>query len=289
MGNRVFILIFFILSSFSLNAKELKMYACGVTRVAFIKELNKAFEKSHNVKIILNERGGDRFVLKGLSSGEVEIGSGCRDILESEKGVWATQVAWGALSFIVNPKNKIDNISTEDIKKILTGEITNWKELGGEDREIHLIVRDGNSSGIGLTARELLFNDLNKTFSKKAKVVDSSSFVREAIAIDENAFGIDNIISSSKDKSIKMLKVDGVEPTKENILSGKYKMRQALYLYLRDKEHNSLAKKYIDFALSDEGQKIISESGTANLEEANAKGDEDNFLLQNLQFQLKSR
>jgi len=288
MGNRSFILLLLI-SIFSLEAKELKMYACGVTRVAFIKELNSAFEKSYNVKVVMNERGGDRFVLKGVSSGEAEIGSGCRDILEDEKGVWATQVAWGALSFIVNPKNKIDNISTESIKKILIGEIKNWKELGGEDRPIHLIVREGKISGIGLTAREVLFNDRNISFYNKAKTVKSSSFVRDAVALDEDAFGIDNVISSSRYKNIKMLKVDGVEPTKKNILSGKYKMRQALYLYLRDKNSNSLAKKYVDFALSDRGQKIISDSGTANLEEASAKGDKENFLLQNLQFQLKSR
>ena len=270
---------------------ELKMYSCGVTRVAFMKELNEAFEKKFNIKVIMNEEGGDLFVLDGVAKKEADIGSGCREILkddENEKDLWSTQVAWGALSFIVNPKNKIDNISTDNIKKVLMGKITNWKELGGDDKPIHLIVRESKKSGIGLTARELLFEDKDIEFYKEAKKEKSSGFVRKAVAKDEDAFAIDNIISSSKHKDIKLLKVDGVEATKENILSDKYKLRQALYLYLT-KEPKDLAKKYVDFVLSSEGQEIISKTGTADLEEATGKGDEENLIFQNLQFDIKAK
>jgi len=279
------------LLSSTLLANELKMFSCGVTRVAFMNELNEAFGKKFNIKITMNKKGGDLFVLKGVNSKEADIGSGCRDTLKDDKGekdLWSTQVAWGALSFIVHPKNKIDNISTENIKKILTGKIKNWKELGGADRAIHLITRESKKSGIGLTARELLFKDKNRDFYKDSKKVKSSGFVRKAVSEDEDSFAIDNIISSSKDKKIKLLKVDGVEATKENILSDKYKLRQALYLYL-GKEPKKLAKKYIDFTLSEEGQKIISKTGTANLEEATGKGDEENLIFQNLQFDVKSK
>ena len=270
---------------------RLKIYACGVTRVAFMKELNEAFSKKFNIKIGMNKQGGDLFVLSGVDKREADIGSGCRKpikSIESEKNLWSTQVAWGALSFIVNPENKIDNISTENIKKILTGKITNWKSLGGEDKPIHLIKRDSKESGIGLTARELLFNNRNQDFYSKAKVVKSSGFVRDEVAKDRYAFAIDNVISSRIDKDIKMLKVDGVEATKENILSDKYKLRQALYFYLNEKPKD-LAKKYIDFVLSREGQSIISKTGTANLEEATGDGDKDNLIFQNLQFDIKSK
>ncbi len=270
---------------------ELKVYACGVTRVAFMKELNEAFSKKFNIKIPMNKKGGDLFVLSGVHKREADIGSGCREPLKSidnEKDLWSTQVAWGALSFIVNPTNKIDNISIENIKKILTGKITNWKSLGGEDKPIHLIKRASKQSGIGLTARELLFNNKNQDFYKKAKIVKSSGFIREEVAKDKYAFAIDNIISSKGDKNIKILKVNGVEATKENILSDKYKLRQALYFYLNEKP-KALAKKYIDFVLSKEGQSIISKTGTANLEEATGKGDKDNLIFQNLQFDIKSK
>ncbi|SFV64358.1 Phosphate ABC transporter, periplasmic phosphate-binding protein PstS (TC 3.A.1.7.1) [hydrothermal vent metagenome] len=283
--------ILFAESAKEKGASKLKMYACGVTRIAFMKELNEAFSKKFKVKIPMNKKGGDLFVLSGVQKKEADIGSGCREPIKedkAEKDIWSTQVAWGALSFIVNPKNKIDNITTENIKKILTGKITNWKELGGADKPIVLVKRDSKKSGIGLTARELLFNDVNQPFSDKAKVVKSSGFVREAVGADESAFAIDNVISSGKDKNIKLLKVNGVEATKENILAKKYEMRQALYLYLNDKP-KALAKQYIDFALSEEGQKIISKTGTANLEEATGEGDEENLIFQNLQFDVKSK
>jgi len=272
-------------------ASELNMYACGVTRVAFMKELNEAFGKKFKVTIKMNEKGGDLFVLDGVHKKETDIGSGCRDTIkedENEKDLWSTQVAWGALSFIVHPKNKVDNLSIENIKKILTGKIKNWKELGGVDKPIHLIIRESKKSGIGLTARELLFKDMKTDFYKDAKKVKSSGFVRKAVEEDEDAFAVDNVISSSKDGKIKLLKVDGVEATKANILSNKYKLRQALYFYLNAKP-KALAKKYIDFVLSEEGQKIISQTGTANLEEATGKGDEENLIFQNLQFDVKSK
>ena len=273
------------------GVSELKMYSCGVTRVAFMKELNEAFSKKFNIKIPMNEKGGDIFVIGGVQKKEADIGSGCREPIkddEAEKDIWSTQVAWGALSFIVHPKNKVDNITTENIKKVLTGKITNWKELGGADKSILLIKRESKKSGIGLTARELLFKDVNQSFSDKAKVVKSSGFIRKAVSEDEYAFAIDNVISSGKDKNIKLLKVNGVTATKEHILSHKYKMRQALYFYLNDK-HIDLAQKYINFALSEEGQKIISKTGTANLEEATAEGDEDNLIFQHLQFNVKTK
>jgi phosphate transport system substrate-binding protein len=273
------------------GANELKMYSCGVTRVAFMKELNEAFGKKFKVKIQMNEKGGDLFVLDGVHKKEADIGSGCRDTLKdikNEKDLWSTQVAWGALSFIVHPKNKIDDISMDNIKKILTGKIKNWKELGGADKPIHLIIRESPNSGIGRVAREALFKDPKTVFDKEAKKVKSSGFVRKAVGEDENSFAVDNIISSSKDKQIKILKVGGIEATKENILSDKYKLRQALYFYLNDKPKD-LAKKYVNFVLSEEGQAIISKTGTANLEEATGEGDEENLIFQDLQFDVKTK
>ena len=288
---KIFTLLFTTaLLSSALNAKKLKMYACGITRVSFVKELNRAFGKKFNVKTSINKKGGVSFVLKGLSQKKIMVGAGCRETFKTknEKNLWSTQVAWGALGFIVNPKNKINNLSTSDIKKILTGEITNWKEVGGKNKPINLILRAGKGSGVGSTARKILFNNLTQTFSKKAKRVKSSGPIRKAVAKDIYAFAIDDVTSSRRIKNVKLLNVDGVKPTKENILSNNYKVRRAFFLYLGQKP-TKLAKKYIDFALSEEGQKVISKTGTANLEEATGKDDEENLIFQNLQFDVKTK
>jgi phosphate transport system substrate-binding protein len=279
-----------VLSLFSIAvAEELKVYACGVTRVAFMKELNSAFAKKYNINIKTNKSGGDLFVIKEVNDKKVDLATGCREPLETlkdEKDVDSIQIAWGALSFIVNPKNKIENLTTKQIKDILIGKIRNWKEVGGDDREIHLIVRESKRSGVGLSARETLFKNRDVDFYSKAKKVKSSGFVRNEVAKDIDAFAIDNTMSSSKHNGIKMLKVNGVEPTKENILKDKYKMRQALYLYL-PKNPSKMATKYAKFALGKEGQDIISKTGTANLAEASGKDDEDNYMIQNLLIDLE--
>ncbi len=288
----VIALLITILTSYisATETNKLNMYACGVVRVSFIPELNKAFSKKNNVNISVNKKGGDIFVIEGVQKKEADIGVGCRAPLKNdkEKNIWSTQVAWGALAFIVNSENKIDNITTENIKKILTGEITNWKKLGGEDKPIKLLLRESKKSGVGLTAREILFKDKDKNLSKKADFFKSSGFIRDAIIKEKYAFAIDDVVSSKDIKGLKLLKVDGVEPNKKNILSNKYKARRAFYIYLDHKPDN-LAKKYIDFALSDEGQAIISKTETANLEEAIGEGDEDNLIFQNLQFNIKTK
>ena len=272
-----------------LFAQELKAYACGVTKVAFMKELNSAFSKKFNIDVKSNKRGGDTFVIESVAKGDAHLGTGCRDILETskdEKDVESIQIAWGALTFIVNPKNSVDNLTTKQIKDILIGRVTNWKEVGGANKPIHLIVRKPKKAGVALSAKEVLFKNIHIDFYSKAKKVKNSYLLRERVAKDPYAFAIDNVISASRFNGIKMLKVDGVEPTKENILSHKYKMRQALYLYL-PKNPTNLASSYAKFALSKEGQDVISKTGTANLAEASGKDDEDNYMIQNLLMDLQ--
>ncbi len=283
-----FILLAILGASLAMGA-ELKTYACGVSRVAFMHELNRAFEKKFNVHTTINTKGGDLFVIAGVQKKDADVGSGCRASLEtmpSEKEVASIQVAWGALAFIVNKANHIQDITTEQIKGILSGRIRNWQELGGENKPIDLIIRDSHLSGVGLTAREVIFNNLDMDFYSKAKQVKSSGFVRDAVAQDRYAFAIDNTMSSGRAQGIKMLDVDGVAPTKENILTHAYKMRQALYLYL-PKNASDLAHKFVKFALSKAGQKVISQTGTANLEEASGKGDEENKVVQDILLDLQ--
>ncbi|NPA50441.1 MAG: hypothetical protein GXO02_02305 [Epsilonproteobacteria bacterium] len=272
------------------KGKKLIVYNCGVIRVAFAKAINKAFANRYNVKIFTNKKGGDISVINALINNKANISLGCRALFKDkkEKDLWSVQVGWGALAFIVNSKNKLSNISVEDIKKILLGKITNYKELGGEDKPIHLYLRESKKSGVGSSIREILFGDFNKELTKNATFLKSSGYIREAIKKDPLGFGVDDVVSSKGVKGIKILKVDGIFPTKENILDHSYPLRRPFYLYLKDKP-KGVVKVYVDFLLSDEGQEIISKSGTANLEEARGKGDDLNIIFQRLKLRLKER
>ena len=269
---------------------KLNMYACGITRVAFVKELTGSFSQERNVSISLNKKGGVGFVIKGLHDKKIEIGAGCRAPLKNdiEKDIWGTQVAWGALAFIVNEKNKIDNLSLDNIKKILLGKITNWKEVGGEDKPITLYLRKGKQSGVGSTARKLIFNDANISFSKNAIRVKSSGPIRKGVISDKYAFAIDDITSSSRTKGVKIISVDNIAPTKINISNNSYTLRRPFFIYL-GKKPTTWARQLLSFALSKKGQEIISKTGTANLAEAIGKHDDNNLIFQKLMFQIKSK
>ncbi|MCK5853812.1 MAG: substrate-binding domain-containing protein [Sulfurovaceae bacterium] len=269
---------------------QLNMYACGITRVAFIKELTNSFEQERNISISLNKKGGVGFVTKGLHDKKIEIGAGCRVPLKNdiEKDIWGTQVAWGALAFIVNENNKIDNLSLDNIKKILLGKITNWKEVGGENKPITLYLRKGKKSGVGSTARKLIFNDASISFSKNAIRVKSSGPIRKGVISNKYAFAIDDVTSSSRTKGIKIISVDSISPTKENISHNKYTLRRPFFIYL-GKQPTKWARQFLSFALTEKGQKIISQTGTANLEEALGKNDDKNLIFQKMMFQIKSK
>ena len=270
---------------------NLTIYACGITRVAFAKELFDEFLKRYKIKIKTNKRGGDPYLLEKLYNKEADIALLCRAPFKEgkERNLWSVQVAWGALSFIVNSKNRINNLSTAQLKSIILGKIKNWKELGGDDAPIHLILRKpGALSGVGSSLRELLFNDKKFKLNSAYKLVKNSGAVREEVQKDPFAFAVDDITSSKRTKGIKILNIDGIAPSKRAVLAGDYKFRRPFYACLRDKP-NSLAKIFIDYILSSEGQKIISNAGAANLADANDLDSLNNFVLQRLKLYMKER
>ncbi len=271
-SKKLFILFFLtLLTAFFLagvsQAKELKWVGCGITKKAFMKELSEAYRKKTGTKIIIKGGGatkGIRFVAKGVS----DLGGSCRHTIDvpEEKGVKMVQVAWDAIVVVVNKNNPVDNISSAQLKAILTGKIRNWKALGGPDAPINLYIRKGKISGVGLMARELIFHNPDQEFASNAKKMRSSGPLERAISRDKFGIGLTGISSAKKRKRLKILKIDGVYPSKDNIMKGNYPYYRPLYLVVSEKPSEEV-KKFIDFALSPEGQMVISKQGTVNLEE----------------------
>lgn len=249
------------------EAAELKWVGCGITKKAFMKALAAAYEKKTGTKIVIKGGGatkGIRVVAKGLA----DIGGSCRHKIDvpEEKSTKLHQVAWDALVAVVNKDNPVGNITVKQVKGVLTGKIKNWKALGGPDLPITVYVRKGKISGVGLMTRELLFNNLAQNFSPDAKIKRSSGPLERGISVDPKGFGMTGISSAKKRKKLKILKVNGISPTKENIISGKYPFYRPLYLTTKAEPSNEV-KKFIAFALSPEGQAVISQQGTVNLKE----------------------
>ena len=149
--------------------------------------------------------------------------------------------------------------------------MTNWKEVGCADQRMALVVREGKYSGVGHMFRLFVFGDQEHEFKALSLSVKSSGPLEKKIEKTPAGLGVDGI-SSARKREIKFLSIDGVEPTKQNIASGKYPMYRPLYLALHKRDASDEARKFVDFVLSAEGQSIISKQGTVNLKEgANLK------------------
>jgi phosphate transport system substrate-binding protein len=221
--------------------------------------------------------GGATKGIRSASSGTSDMGGTCRHWLidvsgnkhPEEVNAKLVQVAWDAIVVVVSPSNPVNNISLDNLKKVYNGEITNWKDLGGPDKPIALVTRAGKISGVGHMFRRMVFGDPDYTFKARSLTVKSSGPLEKKVEKLSSAMGLDGI-SSAKRSGVKVLALDGVEPTKENIGSGKYPLWRPLYLAINEKSAKEETKKFVDFALSEEGQAVISAQGTVNLSEGKA-------------------
>ncbi len=279
---RVILVLLLWATVLSANRAVFNMYTCQIGRVAFIEDLNSLFSKKFNVDIPLNQKGGVPFVLKGLMDKNVTLGVGCRKAKKDEISdeIEHVQVAWSALSFITNQNNSVNDISTTDIKAVLEGDITNWKALGGDDKPIKLYLRDATDK-IGILAKYMLFENKNKKFTKNSTIKKGSDNIRKAVSLDKYSLAIDTIDANEVD-GIKTLNYNGVKAIKEHIETQKYEMIRPFYLFYY-KKHDILTQKYIDFALSDEGQELISK------EKFTQGMTEEDTVFEQFGFDMKSK
>ena len=249
-------------------SEELRWAGCGITKKAFMKELSRAYTKKTGVKIKLSGGGATKGIRNTVNE-SIHIGGACRVSLErhpEERDAFQIPVAWDALVAFVHKDNPVDNITFNQLYKIYSGEITNWKELGGNNANIETYVRRGKLSGVGRTLRELVFANYEKEF-KGTYTVKSSGPVEKGVVKNKNGFGVSGI-SSAKKRDFKLLKLDGKAPTYENIKNGSYALYRPLYLVIKRGNKTPLVRNFIKYALSREGQDIMRAQGTVPYVEA---------------------
>ncbi|WP_457675048.1 phosphate ABC transporter substrate-binding protein [Thiolapillus sp.] len=236
---------------------------CGITKKAFMKELATEYERVYGVPFVL-EGGGATKGIRRVKDRSVDLGGSCRPKLSGiaeERFVHMTPVAWDALVVMVHKDNPVSDISLGQVKDLYEGKITNWKQLGGNDAPVELLVRKGKISGVGYTLRQLVWGDPDQEF-KGSKEFPSSGPLEKAIETNPNAIGISGI-SSARKRDVKLLALEGKTPSFENIQSGNYLLYRPLYItYMtRNNPHLKEIKRFIAFALSKRGRQIIRAQG----------------------------
>jgi phosphate transport system substrate-binding protein len=243
---------------------------CGITKKAFMAELAKAYTKKTGIKVNL-QGGGATKGIRNAMKGSIDIGGACRPIMPGhaeERGAYQVPVAWDALAVIVHKSNPVNTISTQQLRDIYLGKITNWNQLGGWDAPIELYVRRGKFSGVGRTLRELVFANYDQEFPAATHVVKSSGPLEKGIVKNKLGFGTTGI-SSAKRRDVKLMQLNGKDPSYEHIKSGEYVLYRPLYLVTRGKAtSDQKVKDFITFALSREGREIIRKAGTVPYSDA---------------------
>jgi phosphate transport system substrate-binding protein len=260
-------------SAMAAQATKLTWAGCGISKNAFMSEMATAYEKKTGV-VIDFKGGGATKGIRQVSSREVDIGGTCRHIIDGqnempvpeERRVKLTPVAWDALAVVVNKDNPVSDISMAQVRAVYTGQITNWKELGGRDAPIELYVRKGKISGVGRTLREIVFANYEQEFVAK-HVMDSSGPLEKAIVADPNGIGITGVSSARKLKA-KILRLDGKEASYANIKNGDYLLYRPLYMVTHLQDHNPEVQKFIDFVMGPEGKTVMRQVGTVPYEDA---------------------
>jgi phosphate transport system substrate-binding protein len=251
---------------------RLTWVGCGISKTAFMNELAAAYKRKTGTEIIV-EGGGATRGIQDPAARKSDLGGSCRHVLPSpeEENARLIPVGWDALAVIVNSENPVKKITREQLKSILTGKIKNWQPIGGPDEKIHVIIQEqglhGKISGVGLMMRELLFFNRDQDFTKDSTVVGDSGPVEDLVEHDKWALGVTGS-SSARRRRLKMILFEGVLPSYENIAQGKYPLFRPLYLVIPKASANaSSIKDFVAFALSDEGQKVLKQSGTVTLED----------------------
>ncbi len=221
-----------------------------------IKAVNGAFmEKNKGVTVNLNLTGSGTGIQEA-SEGKCDIGNSSRKLKDEEaEKLDATVVGLDGIALVVNPTNKLEDITLEDLAKVYSGEITNWKDLGGDDKSIVVIGReDGSGTRDGFES--IVMGDKEP---KYAQELESTGSVINAVATTDGAIGYASL--ANVDETVKALKIGGVEATEENVKSGAYEVQRPFICATLKGSDNKLAKAYLDFILSEEGQALVLAQG----------------------------
>lgn len=220
--------------------------------------LGEAFEENNSGAAVTYNPTGSGSGIAAVSEGRCDIGLASRSLKEEEKaqGLTETVLALDGIAIIVNPENPINDLDLETIGRIYTGEITNWKDLGGSDQEIVLI---GREAGSGTRDGFESITDTEDA-CKYRQELTSTGDVITTVAGNPGAIGYASL-ASVKD-TVKALSVGGIAPSEKSVKDGSYVVQRPFVLVTKsDAKLSATAQKFFDYITSSEADEIISSAG----------------------------
>lgn len=263
-----FIIIFFISLILSCSIKpnpesEIIHIKGSDTMLILNRLFAEEFMRTHPGVSIYVEGGGSESGIQGLINGEVQIAAMSRTIRPKETSALAYRystiglshlIAKDALSLYLHPNNPVTNLSSDQLKNMYTGKIKKWNLVGGKDEPIIPICRPPNS-GTYLYFLEHILE--GKPYSETVTTLPTTETIVKFITENKNAIGYGGIAYKG---DLNLCKIDGVDPTIENIKNNEYPISRYLYFYTINTPRGQI-KSFIDWVLSKEGQRIVKSVG----------------------------
>jgi phosphate transport system substrate-binding protein len=222
----------------------------------FAEKLAEHYHATHKDVQINVQGGGSAVGVQSAIAGNADIGMADLVTLPDEaKALNSTTVARDGIAIVVNPKNGVGNLSSQQVKDIFTGRVVNWKDVGSLDAPIRVISRE-EGSGTRRSFDKLALGEEKLTPS--ALFQNSNGTIREAVASDPNAIGYLSI--GLVDARVKAISYNGIAPSNDNVKKGQYPLARPVY-FLTKGEPSPQAKAFIDYVLSSEAQKTLEKEG----------------------------
>ena len=225
----------------------------------FVNGLSEAIREVYPNLVLEPQFTGSGAGIEAVTNGTADIGNSSRSLTDEEKagGLEENIVAIDGIAVIVHPDNDVEDLTTDQLKKIYTGEITNWSEVGGVDEAIVVVGREAGSGTRGAFEEILGVEDA----CKYAQELNETGAVVAKVWETEGAIGyvsLDNV----KD-SVKALKLDGVEASEETIKDGSYSLQRPFVMATKGKisEQSEAVQAIFEFIDSEAGQKVIDQVG----------------------------
>lgn len=237
-----------------------KLSLSGSTSMEKVCEaLAETFMEKYPDVTVTVEYTGSGAGIESVTNKMVDIGNSSRALkdTEKEKGVVENVIAIDGIAVITNNSNEVENLTKEDLIKIYTGEIKNWKELGGKDENIVVLGREAGSGTRG--AFEELLGIVDRCVY--AGELDSTGGVKAKVASTEGTIGYVSL--DVVDDTVKALKLDGVEATEANIKAGSYLLSRPFVMATNGEisAQNEIVQTWFDYIKSAKGQEVIKSVG----------------------------
>ncbi len=243
-------------------ATEQKLVLTGSSTIApLVQEIGKAFEKKHpGVKVDVQSGGSERGITD-TRGGEASLGMVSRELKDEEKDLTPFTIANDGVCMILNAANPVETLTDEQIVAIYKGTATNWNEVGGSDAPITVVNKDAGRSTLELFLKYFKLKESDVQAPLKVIIGENEQGIK-TVAGNPNAIGYVSIGTAEFDAEhgtpIKLLPMNGVAATVENVRTGKFPLSRPLNLVVKSAPEG-LTKEFLEFAQSTEVNGIIKD------------------------------